>query len=113
MLTLCEATVFPSHLRSEAFGISLLEGAMFGKPMISCEIGTGTTYINIDGETGIAISPEDPAALRQAMQRLWDNPQLASEMGQRAEERYWQHFTATRMVNAYVDLYRTLLDEAP
>ncbi|MGY4598078.1 glycosyltransferase involved in cell wall biosynthesis [Bradyrhizobium sp. GM22.5] len=32
LLTLCLAVVFPSHLRSEAFGISLLEGAMFGKP---------------------------------------------------------------------------------
>lgn len=112
LLTLCEATVFPSHLRSEAFGISLLEGAMFGKPMISCEIGTGTTYINIDGETGIAIPPADPPALRQAMQRLWDNPQLAAAMGQRAEARYWQHFTAKRMVGAYVDLYRTLCSGA-
>ncbi len=44
LLTLCRALTFPSHLRSEAFGISLLEGAMFGKPMISTEIGTGTSY---------------------------------------------------------------------
>jgi rhamnosyl/mannosyltransferase len=35
LLQLCYAIVFPSHLRSEAFGISLLEGAMYGKPMIS------------------------------------------------------------------------------
>ena len=31
LLTLCYVMLFPSHLRSEAFGISLLEGAMFGK----------------------------------------------------------------------------------
>ena len=35
LLQLSYAIVFPSHLRSEAFGISLLEGAMYGKPMIS------------------------------------------------------------------------------
>ena len=55
LLTLCTAVVFPSHLRSEAFGISLLEGAMFGKPMISSEIGTGTTFVNIGGETGLVV----------------------------------------------------------
>ena len=55
LLTLCYAVAFPSHLRSEAFGISLLEGAMYGKPMISSEIGTGTSYINIDGETGLVV----------------------------------------------------------
>jgi glycosyltransferase involved in cell wall biosynthesis len=72
---------FPSHLRSEAFGISLLEGAMYGKPMISSEIGTGTTYINIDQQTGLVVPPSDPQALREAMRTLWDDPQLAQEMG--------------------------------
>jgi glycosyltransferase involved in cell wall biosynthesis len=35
------AVVFPSHLRSEALGIALPEGAVFGKSMISSEVGTG------------------------------------------------------------------------
>ena len=59
LLALSYAILFPSHLRSEAFGISLLEGAMFGKPLISSEIGTGTTYINIDGKTGVVVPPSD------------------------------------------------------
>jgi glycosyltransferase involved in cell wall biosynthesis len=62
LLTLCYAVAFPSHLRSEAFGISLLEGAMYGKPMISSEIGTGTSYINIHDETGLVVPPSDPQA---------------------------------------------------
>ena len=111
LLTLCFGVVFPSHLRSEAFGISLLEGAMYGKPMISSEIGTGTTFINIGGETGLVVPPSDPVALRQAMRYLWDHPAEAAEMGRRAEERYWKHFTAERMVGAYVDLYRDLVGE--
>jgi len=108
LLSLCHAVVFPSHLRSEAFGISLLEGAMFGKPMISSEIGTGTTYINIDGETGIVVPPEDPEALRKAMHRLWNDPALASEMGKAAARRYAELFTQDRMGLAMVDLYRNL-----
>ncbi|MCX7217252.1 MAG: glycosyltransferase family 4 protein [Burkholderiales bacterium] len=108
LLKLCYCVLFPSHLRSEAFGISLLEGAMYGKPMISSEIGTGTTFINIANETGLVVPPSDPVALRQAIQYLWEHPELATEMGRRAEERYWQHFTADQMVRSYVDLYGEL-----
>lgn len=108
---LCYAVTFPSHLRSEAFGISLLEGAMYGKPLISSEIGTGTTYINIDGETGLVVPPSDPSALRHAMKTLWDNPELASQMGQHAQRRYERLFTSERMTQAYVELYRNVIDE--
>jgi O-antigen biosynthesis rhamnosyltransferase len=108
LLTLCYGVLFPSHLRSEAFGISLLEGAMYGKPMISSEIGTGTTFINIADETGLVVPPSDPIAMRQAMQYLWEHPEQAAEMGRRAEARYWEHFTADQMVGEYVKLYREL-----
>ncbi|HEX8787370.1 MAG TPA: glycosyltransferase family 4 protein [Telluria sp.] len=109
LLKLCYAVAFPSHLRSEAFGISLLEGAMYGKPMISSEIGTGTTYINIDGETGLVVPPSDHEALRAAMRKLWDNPAMASEMGRRAEARYWQLFTSAQMADDYTQLYQELV----
>lgn len=109
LLMLCYAMVFPSHLRSEAFGISLLEAAMFGKPLISCEIGTGTTYINIAGETGLVIPPSDVDALANAMVTLWEHPELASEMGARAALRFEQVFAADRMVESYADVYRSLL----
>ena len=109
LLTLCYALVFPSHLRSEAFGISLLEGAMYGKPMISSEIGTGTTYINIDAETGLVVPPSDPQAFGEAMRKLWDNPELAQAMGKRAEARYWELFTAEQMAKSYTALYHELV----
>jgi rhamnosyl/mannosyltransferase len=109
LLKLCYAVAFPSHLRSEAFGISLLEGAMFGKPMISSEIGTGTTYINIHQQTGLVVPPSDHEALREAMRTLWDNPVLAQEMGRRAEARYWQQFTAEQMADSYASLYQEVV----
>ncbi|MBD9362457.1 glycosyltransferase family 4 protein [Methylomonas fluvii] len=108
LLELCYGVVFPSHLRSEAFGISLLEGAMYGKPMISCEIGTGTTYINIGNETGLVVPPSDPTSLRAAMRYLLNNPAKAAEMGRHAEHRYWQYFTAEQMAHRYAALYKNL-----
>lgn len=111
LLELSYSVVFPSHLRSEAFGISLLEGAMFGKPMISSEIGTGTSYINIHGETGLVVAPSNPQAFREAMRTLWENPQRAAEMGRRAEARYRQLFTADEMGGKWAQLYEELLEE--
>ncbi|WP_218182758.1 glycosyltransferase family 4 protein [Pseudomonas gingeri] len=109
LLQLCYGLVFPSHLRSEAFGISLLEAAMFGKPLISCEIGTGTSYINIGGETGLVVPPANPPALADAMRQLWEGPAVAAEMGRRAALRFEQLFTADDMARAYAEVYRKLL----
>ena len=111
LLQLSYAIVFPSHLRSEAFGISLLEGAMYGKPMISSEIGTGTSYINIHNETGLVVPPSHPPAFREAMRTLWENPARAAEMGLKAEARYRQLFTADEMGRKWTELYQELLEE--
>jgi rhamnosyl/mannosyltransferase len=110
LLNLCYGVVFPSHLRSEAFGVALLEGAMFGKPMISCEIGTGTSYVNRHLETGLVVPPSNSDALRQAMQSLIDNPCLAATMGEHAYCRYEKYFTGAQMTKSYVDLYQQLLN---
>lgn len=109
LLKLCYAVAFPSHLRSEAFGISLLEGAMYGKPMISSEIGTGTTYINVDGNTGLVVPPSDPQALGAAMRTLWENPDMAAEMGRAACARYRELFTSEQMAAGYTELYHELV----
>lgn len=108
LLQLCHAVTFPSHLRSEAFGISLLEGAMFGKPLISAEIGTGTSYVNINEETGLIVSPNDPASLKTALDRIWSDDQLASRLGANARMRFEAEFTASKMAVRYVSLYRRL-----
>ena len=109
LLRLSRGFVFPSHLRSEAFGMSLVEAAMCGKPMITCEIGTGTSFVNEHGVTGFTIGPEDADALRSAMQVLVDDRLQASAMGAAARRRFEQLFTARQMAQAYHDLYQRLL----
>jgi len=112
LLHLCYGFIFPSHLRSEAFGIALLEAAMVGKPMISCKIGTGTTFVNIADETGIVIAPRSASDLRQAMQYLLHNPDIAATMGQQAKKRARKLFTAASLAKSYYALYRRLLGTA-
>jgi glycosyltransferase involved in cell wall biosynthesis len=112
LLQLSLSIVFPSNLRSEAFGISLLEGAMYGKPLISCEIGTGTSYVNIHGVTGLVVPPNDADALSDAMSMLWNNPHLSMRLGKNAEKRYLKLFTAKEMANKYALLYKRLIKAA-
>ncbi len=108
LLESCYGVVFPSHLRAEAFGITLLEGAMYGKPLISCEIGTGTTYVNVHRQTGMVVPPASPAELADAVRQLWQDPARARRYGEQARERFNTLFTATRMVSSYANIYREL-----
>jgi glycosyltransferase involved in cell wall biosynthesis len=105
LLRACHAVVLPSHLRAEAFGVSLLEGAMFGKPMVTADIGTGTSYINVHGETGLVVPPADAEALCLAMRRLLDQPRFAAELGANAARRYERLFTASTMAASYEAVY--------
>lgn len=109
VLALSGALVLPSHLRSEAFGITLIEGALHGKPLISSEIGTGTSFVNRMGETGLVVPPADPDQLGAAMLELRRKPAEAFAMGERGRRRAREVFNAGLMARSYLDLYRELL----
>jgi rhamnosyl/mannosyltransferase len=111
LFKLSRGVVFPSYLRAEAFGVTLLEGAMYGKALISTEVGSGTSHVNIDSETGIVVPPGSAKALRQAMDQLWYRPEMAKLMGQRARKRYEQLFTGQLMGRRYHDVYRALTSD--
>jgi glycosyltransferase involved in cell wall biosynthesis len=105
----CTALVLPSHLRSEAFGMVLVEASMFGKPMVTCEIGTGTSFVNLHGETGFVVAPESPEALAHAMNTLLSDSSLAEKFGRAARCRYKELFSGHVLGNAYTQLYQDVL----
>ncbi len=107
----CKALVLPSHLRSEAFGVVLIEAAMCSKPMISCEIGTGTSFANLDKETGFVVPPKSPAVLAEAMQKLINNNDLTEKMGKMARLRYQQLFSGEALGTAYLQQYKKILND--
>ena len=111
LLQLCCAVVLPSHLRSEAFGVALLEGAMMAKPMISAEIGTGTSYVNTHGETGLVVKAGSSDALREAMTYLAENSEVAQTMGVAARKRYQKLFSGEKLGESYYTLYTELLNK--
>lgn len=106
----CRALVLPSHLRSEAFGMVLVEAAMYARPMVSCEIGTGTSFVNVNEETGLVVEPANPEALAQAMVRLLSDRALSVRMGAAARERYEKMFSGRALGQSYATLFRNVAD---
>lgn len=109
LFKLCRGVIFPSYMRSEAFGVTLLEGAMYGRPLISTEVGSGTSHVNVDGETGLVVPPGSPRALRQAMDQMWYRPDMAERMGRKARGRFERLFTGRVMGSRYHQAYSSLL----
>lgn len=109
ILALSRALILPSHLRSEAFGISLVEAALMEKALISCELGTGTSYVNVHNQTGLVIPPESPFDLQKALDFIVDHPKKAEEFGKNAKKRALALFSSKKMAKRYVDIYKTLL----
>lgn len=105
----CTALLFPSNNRAEAYGISLVEAAMKSKPLVSCEIGTGTSFVNADGETGLVIQPHSADALKTAIAWMLDHPKERGAMGKAARKRYETLLTGDQMTKSYADLYKKIV----
>jgi rhamnosyl/mannosyltransferase len=109
LIELATALVLPSHLRSEAFGVVLLEAARAGRPLVSAEVGSGSSYVNVDQVTGLVVPPADATALAAALQALWHSPELEHRLGAGARQRFEALFTADAMSRQYAELYARLV----
>lgn len=102
----CNMLVLPSTHRSEAFGIVLLEAMACGRPVISTELGTGTSYINEHGKTGIVVKPNDPNMLANAINYLLDNPKEGNRLGNCGRERVRSEFSSDGMIKKTFEIYQ-------
>lgn len=69
----------------------------FGRPVVTTEVGDLAEAVH-DGENGLLVPPQDPAALAAAMLKLLTDPQLAAALGAAGHEHVagaWQR-TADR-----------------
>jgi glycosyltransferase involved in cell wall biosynthesis len=76
----------------EGFGIVYLEGMGFGLPALATTAG-GAREIVVHGETGFLVSPDDKAALADAIERLAADRTMLARMGVAALARYQAHPT--------------------
>ncbi|MBC7260476.1 MAG: glycosyltransferase, partial [Chloroflexi bacterium] len=105
----CDVFVLPAIHRSESWGAVQVEAMACGKPVISTELGTGTSFVNVHGQTGFVVPPKDSAALAEAINTLLQNEPLRKEMGQRARQRAFSEFSLPTMVERVLNLYHQVL----
>lgn len=101
----CDVFVLPSSHRSEAFGTVLLEALAAGKAVISTELGTGTSFINLHDHTGFVVPPREPRAMADSINRLLSDEMLREKFGNNARKRA-EEFSQERITAMVTDLYK-------
>ncbi len=105
----CSVFVLPSIFKSEAFGLVLIEAMSCGKPVISTELGTGTSFVNQNGVTGFVVPPKNSKALSQAIQKIIENKKLAEEFGQNGVKRVKELFSKEKNLEKITSIYEKML----
>lgn len=96
------ADVFALPSRTEAFPLALVEAMASGLPVVASALRTGPSEVVENGNNGLLVRPDDPASLRDALERLIGDADLRSRLGAAAtgvQSRYsrssvaaqWEH----------------------
>lgn len=97
------ASVYVQPARWEGFGLAVLEAMVCGLPVVATNVSSLPELV-ADGETGLLVPPDDPAALARAVERALADPAL----GPAGLERARREFSVQRMADRTVGLYERL-----
>lgn len=104
-----ELFVLPSHLPSEAYGLSQIEAMACGLPVVCCDLPTGVPWVNQDGRTGRVVPPADDGALAEAIVELLGDTNRRMRMGEAALRRAHEEFSQQAMCRRVAEVYREVL----
>lgn len=99
-----EATLFPIAW-PEPFGLVMTESMAVGTPVLAFRHGASAELI-AHGVTGMLVEPGDEGGLIAAVGRARDIDRAA------CRERVAEHFSMEAMVQGYLEVFRTLVDNA-
>jgi glycosyltransferase involved in cell wall biosynthesis len=93
---------------SETFGISVVEAMACGLPVVAARVG-GMVETVVDGETGLLVEPEQPAALADAITSLLQDAERSRRMGASGRARAAARFSWGARADKLLATYRMVL----
>lgn len=105
LLRQAELALHPA--RWEGFGLALLEAMLCERAIVASAVSS-IPEIVADGETGLLVPPDDPAALAEALSALLENRELRDRMGAAGRRRALEHFSVERMARRTAEIYAAL-----
>jgi glycosyltransferase involved in cell wall biosynthesis len=101
---LARAELLVHPVRWEGFGLALLEAMLAELPVVASSVSS-VPEIVMDGETGLLVPPDDPAALAGSISRLLSARDSASAYGRAGRERARREFSVDRMARRTLEVY--------
>jgi glycosyltransferase involved in cell wall biosynthesis len=98
------ATIACLASASEGMPGALMEAMATGVPVVGTAVG-GTSELVVDGESGLLVPAEDPAALARALGALLGDPELRGRLAAGARRRMEKHFSLDAMLGAKQRLF--------
>jgi len=102
------AAAFVQPSSYEGFGLTALEAMACGAPVVAADAGSLPEVV---GDAGLLVPTRDVAALRGALGKILDHPELAAEMRVAGQQRA-RRFTWDQSASEHVDAYRTAVKDA-
>jgi glycosyltransferase involved in cell wall biosynthesis len=99
--------VFVLPTRADNLPIAVLEAMASAVPVVTTRVG-GLPELVADGETGVLVEPDDPAALADALTALLLDPARRAALGRAGAQRARERFDSERIAAQMVALYREL-----
>lgn len=106
VLPCLDVLVHPAYM--EGLGVSLLQAAACGVPLIGTHVG-GIPEIVQPGFNGELIPPGDPETLAHAMIDMLKDPNTRLDYGRAGRQWVERHFSIAAMVAGNMEIYRRLL----
>ena len=100
------ASIYAATSRYEPFGIGALEAALSRCAIVANDI---PSFREVWGEDALYFRANDAASLAEVIQSLSEDRNVCRAYGNRAYHRARERFSAKRMLDEYLGLYRNLL----
>lgn len=106
-MAITDILCLPSY--REGFGTVVIEAAAMGVPTVGTDI-YGLSDAVVNGETGVLVPQQDPAALARALTVLLGDEKKRKQMGAAAKQRAECLFSANEINGKVIEEYRHLLE---